>query len=272
MKLRLAILDFNAGMPNQGMRCIIDIVDRYKDTFDINIYDVRKTGELPGMEYDVYICSGGPGDPREGDGIWDTGFYQLIDEVWAYNKYAQEGKKYMFFICHSFQMACNHFELGTITKRKSPSFGIQPVHRTKAGMEETIFKGLPDPFYVVESRDWQIIQPDLGVFRAKGASILALEKIRTHVQFERAIMAVRFSPEMVGTQFHPEADPHGMMIHFSKEENREKVIANHGIEKYDSMMAQMDDKDKIMLTHQTILPNFLNNAIKVLTSLAISLV
>jgi aspartyl/asparaginyl beta-hydroxylase (cupin superfamily) len=34
-----------------------------------------------------------------------------------------------------------------------------------------------------------------------------LEKIRDHVQYERAIMAVRFTDYFVGTQFHPEADP-----------------------------------------------------------------
>jgi imidazoleglycerol phosphate synthase glutamine amidotransferase subunit HisH len=30
---------------------------------------------------------------------------------------------------------------------------------------------------------------------------------RDHVQYERAIMAVRFTDYFVGTQFHPEADP-----------------------------------------------------------------
>jgi imidazoleglycerol phosphate synthase glutamine amidotransferase subunit HisH len=41
----------------------------------------------------------------------------------------------------------------------------------------------------------------------KGAKIISLEKIRDHVQYERAIMAVRFTDYFVGTQFHPEADP-----------------------------------------------------------------
>lgn len=272
MKLKLAILDMNAGLPNQGMRCIIDIVARYKNNFDISIFDVRAKGELPNLDFDLYICSGGPGDPHEGDGVWDKGFYNLIQDVWDYNKYAYESKKYMFFICHSFQMACNHFQLGKITKRKSASFGVMPVHKTKHGQHDDLFKNLPDPFYVIESRDWQIVQPNLHVFKEKNAEILALEKIRSHVEFERAIMAVRFSPEMVGTQFHPEADPKGMEVHFSKQENRDKVILNHGIEKYDSMMVQIDEEDKIALTYKTILPNFIENALNVINSHALSIV
>ncbi len=272
MKHRLAILDLNNGMPNQGMRCIVDIVNDYKNDFEIKIFDVRKNHEIPDLGFDLYICSGGPGDPTQGDGIWDANFYSLIQEVWDYNKYSQDGKKFMFFICHSFQMACAHFELGKITKRKSTSFGVMPVHKTGFGLSEPLFKNLPDPFYVIESRDWQIVQANLSVFREKKAKIIALEKIRSNVQFERAIMAVRFSNEMVGTQFHPEADPAGMLVHFSKEENREKVIINHGVEKYDSMMAQIEDEDKIILTHKTILPNFIENALNVINSHALSIV
>ena len=75
MKLRLAILDLNAGLPNQGMRCITQIVSEYKNQLDADIFDVRVTGEVPDLSYDIYISSGGPGNPLEGDGVWDTRFY-----------------------------------------------------------------------------------------------------------------------------------------------------------------------------------------------------
>lgn len=272
MKSKLAIVDLNAGIPNQGMRCITEIAENYQDQFDIEIFDLRVKAEIPSLDYDVFIFSGGPGNPLEGDGVWDQKFYSLIQDVWDHNKFAEDGKKFMFFICHSFQMACNHFRLGNITKRKSTSFGVMPVHKTRNGAMDPILGTLPDPFYVIESRDWQLVQPDLQAIKAKGFQILALEKIRTHVEFERAIMAVRFSDEIMGTQFHPEADPAGMMIHFAKQENREKVINNFGIQKYDQMMQLIDDEDKIALTHRTILPKFIERAIKVLNSQAISLV
>lgn len=260
-KLKMAILDMNDGRPNQGMRCIRDIAAMYSSAFDIDEFDVRGKNEIPGMEYDVYISSGGPGNPLEGNGVWDTAWYKLLEDLWEFNINSTIEKKYMFFICHSFQMACNYFDLGTLAPRKSTSFGIMPIHLTKFGENDPIFSKLPDPMYAVDSRDFQLIQPDLDVFRMHGAKILALEKIRSHVEYERAIMAVRFSDEFVGTQFHPEADPIGMKIHFERAEVREKVIANFGQQKYDTMMDHIDDPDKIELTHNTILPLFIEQAL-----------
>ncbi|HMR88692.1 MAG TPA: GMP synthase [Saprospiraceae bacterium] len=260
-KLRMAILDMNEGRPNQGMRCIRDIATMYSSAFDIDEFDVRSKNEIPGLEYDVYISSGGPGNPMEGDGVWDKAWYNLVGDLWQYNQNNQYEKKYMFFICHSFQMACHYFELGTLAPRKSTSFGVMPVHMTKYGESDPIFANLPDPLYAVDSRDFQLIQPDLDVFNHHGARILAMEKIRDHVDYERAIMAVRFSNEFVGTQFHPEADPVGMKIHFEKQEIRDKVIENFGQAKYDAMMEHIDDPDKIELTHDTILPLFIENAL-----------
>jgi serine protease inhibitor len=74
-------------------------------------------------------------------------------------------------------------------------------------------------------------------------------------------MAVRFSEEFVGTQFHPEADPVGMYTHFTEEVNRRKVITNFGEEKYNDMMDKMDDEDKIIKTYGIILPKFIKEAI-----------
>ncbi|KXK38802.1 MAG: GMP synthase [Bacteroidetes bacterium OLB9] len=259
-KLRLAILDMNAGVPNQGMRGIRSIASMYSEDFDIDEFDVRSKNEIPDLSYDVYISSGGPGNPLEGDGVWDKAWYKLVGDLWAYNQENDQDKKFMFFICHSFQMVCNYFNLGTLAPRKSTSFGVMPIHMTKFGENDVVFRHLPDPLYAVDSRDYQLIQPDLDVFRMYGAKILALEKIRNYVEYERAIMAVRFSDEFIGTQFHPEADPIGMKIHFGKSEIREKVIKNFGQNKYESMMEAIDDPKKVELTHDTILPKFIENA------------
>lgn len=260
-KLKLALLDMNDGKPNQGMRCIRDISAMYSDTFDIQEFDVRAKLEVPGTDFDVYISSGGPGNPLEGDGVWDRAWKDLIGNLWAHNQKNPDNKKHMFFICHSFQMACNYFGLGTLAPRKSTSFGIMPIHMTRYGENDAVFSKMPDPMFAVDSRDYQVIQPDLEVFRMYGAQILALEMLRSKYDYERAIMAVRFSPEFVGTQFHPEADPIGMKIHFEKEDIRKAVIDNYGEDKYTRMMEQIDDPDKIELTHDTILPTFLENAI-----------
>ncbi len=259
-KLKLAILDMNNNVPNQGMRCIREIVAEYEGQLTCDEFDVRAKNEVPDLSYDLYICSGGPGSPLDG-GEWKDRFFELLDSAWQHNQTSPD-KKYFFFICHSFQMACEHFELGELAPRKSTSFGVYPVHHTKAGLSDPILSNLPDPYYAVDSRDWQLIQPNDEVFEEHGAHILSLEKIRTHVEYERAIMAVRFSEEFIGTQFHPEADPIGMKIHFEKQENRDKVIKNFGEEKYNNMMEHLDDPDKIALTHSTILPTFIESSIQ----------
>ncbi len=256
--VRVALLNMYNRIPNQGMRCIRTLLDEQQAWLEWTEFDVRAEYALPDLSFDVYLCSGGPGNPLEGDGVWDVRFYALLDQLWAHNQdITQTRKKYGFFICHSFQMACQHFGLGEIARRRTTSFGVMPVHKTQAGKSEPVLSDLPDPFYAVESRDWQVIQPRLGVFAEKGAKIVALEKIRDHVADERAIMAVRFSPEFFGTQFHPEADADGMLVYFSQDDKREQVIELHGAEKYQQMIERLQDPDKIELTQKTIIPNFL---------------
>ncbi len=263
-KVKLAILDMNNKAPNQGLRCIRDIAIGFDGEVDWKIFDVRAENELPDLSYDIFICSGGPGSPIDG-GPWKERFSELIDGAWKLNQSNPPTKKYFFFICHSFQMACEHFGLGQITRRKKNSFGVYPVHKTKAGKTDRLLEGLPDPYHAVDSRDWQLVQPRLEVFEEHGATILSLEKIRTHVEYERAIMAVRFSPEFVGTQYHPEADPIGMKAHFSKPEMRQKVIDNFDEKKYEDMMDHLEDPDKIALTYQTVIPGFIRRSLESLT-------
>ncbi|MDX2283226.1 MAG: GMP synthase [Bacteroidia bacterium] len=262
---RVALLDMYNGIPNQGMRCIREILGDRHAWLEFDEFDVRRKADVPGLDYDIYISSGGPGNPLEGDGVWDTAYYRLIDDLWYFNQESSGRKKYVFFICHSYQMACHHFGLGAVTRRRSSSFGVLPVHKTLAGRSEPVLAGLPDPFFAVESRDWQVVQPRLEVFEEHGARIMALEKIRDHVLFERAIMAVRFSDEFFGTQFHPEADPGGMLEHFSHPDKRLQVVENYGEAKYLDMIDGLQDERKIALTHRTILPNFLEEARRGLT-------
>jgi hypothetical protein len=73
-------------------------------------------------------------------------------------------------------------------------------------------------------------------------------------------MAVRFSDELIGTQFHPEANAEGMKIHLLKEENKKKIVENFSQRKYNSMVNLLDHPEKIAMTHDTILPEFIENA------------
>lgn len=259
--IKVAILDMYDGEPNQGMRCIIDIVNRFSHIVSFTVFDVRRKAELPEIvNYDIYLSTGGPGDPLSGNGIWDSKYYNFIDSLLKWNS-ENDIKKHILFICHSFQMACKHFQLAEITKRKSTSFGIMPVHKTADGMTDAIFEGLPNPFYAIDSRDYQVVQPKLEVFAEFGAKILSLEKIRDYVEYERAIMAVRFNEYFVGTQFHPEADAMSYISNLKSKERRDKIIELKGKSKFRDMLEDLLDEDKIYKTNETIIPNFLRNAI-----------
>ncbi len=264
-KLKLAILDMYDGTPNQGMRCIQDILSDFSQDIDYQIFDVRKKVEIPDLSFDIFISTGGPGDPREGDGVWDKAWSVWLENVYQYNKtVSAKRRKHVFFICHSFQMACLHFKMADITARKSMSFGTFPVYLTHEGCEEKIFESLANPFYIADFRHFQVVQPDEAVFKSMKAKILAKEKPRPHVALERALMAIRFSKEIIGTQFHPEADGDGMLVWFQQEDKKQQVIAEHGEERYATMIADLSDQSKIEYTQRVILPTFLRTAVEAL--------
>lgn len=265
-EIKVAVIDMNNGFPNQGLRGILNIVSAYQEDHALNlsiqVFDLRVKNEIPGADFDIYISSGGPGSPYEGEGQeWENSFFNLLDDLEAYNQ-THEDKKYAFLICHSFQMACRKYGLGLVTERKSNAFGIFPVTLTEQGENDIIYAGLTNPFYAIDSRDWQVVDAEDETFNATGAEVLALEKERPHVDLERCIMSIRFSKEFVGTQFHPEADPEGMRLYLLEEEKKNTIIAAHGEEKYLDMLESLDNPDRILLTQKTILPNFLTEAIQ----------
>lgn len=266
--IRVAILDLYEGQTNQGMRCIREILNQFGETNQIDLswdeFEVRLENQVPDLSYDIYISSGGPGSPLESEGSeWEKGYFSWLKKVASWNANpANVQKKQVFFICHSFQLACRHYNIAKVSKRKSTSFGVFPMHLLTNGKNEIIFNGLRDPFYSVDSRDYQVTDPQHNTLQQMGASILAIEKERPHVPLERAIMAVRFNENMIGTQFHPEADALGMSLYLQTDDKKKTVIENHGVEKWQSMINQLNDPEKIMWTYAHILPNFLFSAVE----------
>jgi GMP synthase-like glutamine amidotransferase len=261
MSVRVAILDLYDSTENLGMASIERLV-RLNGIATYDVFDVRALGEVPDLSYDIYLATGGPGNPLEVEDTWGVPFFGLLDKLWDFNHTHADRPKHVLFICHSFQMACHHFGIGEITKRKSESFGVFPAHLTEAGKADTLFSTLPDPFYVADFRLYQLLQPNHERLKAMGAEILALEKFRPHVPLERAIMAVRFSDTCLGVQFHPEAEAAGMIEHFYKKAVHEKALELKGEEKFSQMIEDLGDPQKLQLTYMTVIPLFLRNAIE----------
>jgi homoserine O-succinyltransferase/O-acetyltransferase len=270
-RINIALLDLYNNEPNLGIgnieEILVDLNGRINNTpVDYKIFNLRGKNEAPTADFDIFISSGGPGSPFEGVGKpWETKYFGLLDEIWNHNQNSAN-KKYAFFICHSFQMMARFFEFAEVNKRHSRSFGIFPVHKTSSADSDIILNRLPDPFFAADFRSWQVVNPDEAVIKELGMEILALEKVRPYVEYERAIMAAKIGEEFYGVQFHPEADPEGMKYHYRQENRRQKIITDVGEQKYDYMMEQLEDPEKVELTYHTILPAFLGNAISTLTN------
>lgn len=266
-KIRVAILDLNEGQPNQGMRCIRQIIRDFSKknalVFVCDEFEVRLNKQLPDLSYDIYISSGGPGSPLESEGSeWDNKYFEWLASIEMFNNNPSNTfKKHVLFICHSYQLACRHFKVAKITARRSTAFGVFPVHLLHAGKHEPVFNGLPDPFYAVDSRDFQVVQPNKKLLHQSGAIVLCIEKERPHVPLERAVMGIRFNDYMIGTQFHPEADAEGMTMYLQRDDKKKTVIENYGESKWKSMIEQLNDPDKIILTQSHVIPNFLTIAV-----------
>ena len=121
-KLRVAILDLYEGHANQGMRCLREILDQFSRQHQIDLelreFEVRIKKEIPDLSFDIYISSGGPGSPLESvHSDWEKVYFQWFRKLEAHNaKAAQPRKKFVFLICHSFQLVCRKYKYAEVTK------------------------------------------------------------------------------------------------------------------------------------------------------------
>ncbi len=266
--VRVAILDLYNNEPNQGMRCLKEIVRSMdKAVHDIpvtfSVYETRYKGEIPSSEYDIYISSGGPGSPFDGKGKpWEEKYFRFIDRLWNFNQHPTNEKKYVFFICHSFQLMARLFQIAVIRKRVRRSFGIVPVYNTPCAESDPLFSRLPKKFFAADFRQYEVIEPDIKRLHELGGRVLSIERERNDPGTERAVMAIRLSEEMIGTQFHPEADPKSMLYHFQQPDRKKQVVEEYGEQKYYEMIARLEEPENILLTRRTVLPGFLRNAIE----------
>lgn len=265
-EIHIAILDMNDNFPNQGIGDIISIIDFFSKYSDFELkyelFDVRHNSEIPNItDFDLFISSGGPGTPHSLGQEWEKKYAIFLDEIWE-NNLKTNHKKYLLLICHSFQMAVIHWDLAQVVPRESYSFGILPIYKTQLGKEEFLFENLENPFYAIDSRSFQCVQPKIKKMKELGMKILAIERIRSNEVLERAVMAIRFSDEIFGTQFHPEANSEEVMCKLVDEGYKEKLIEKIGLDNYLVTLDRADDEDKLIRTQSEIIPGFLKNAIQ----------
>ena len=78
--LKIAVLDMYDNFPNQGMRCIHQLLaqQQAENTMELtcDVFDVRGKLDVPGLDYDIYISSGGPGSPLASDEAWEAPLFR----------------------------------------------------------------------------------------------------------------------------------------------------------------------------------------------------
>jgi len=269
--IRVALLDLYDDYPNTEIKNFLDLIAGFNSAHHLNltcdVFDVRGKIEVPGTEYDIYISSGGPGSPVDSEGsAWEERYFALIDQLNAHNQKAHSQKKHVLFVCHSFQLMCRRLGLGTVNQRDDESFGIYPVYQTKAGYTEVLFAGLQQPFYTMDMREWQVVNADEAKMAALGAALVAIEMERKDAGLPRAMMAVRFNPYFFGTQFHPEVEPGLLKTQMMDEKHKEKFITEYGEGLYHNILQKLGDETKLQKTYHTLVPAFLSEAVKALTS------
>src|ERR1022692_2871530 len=99
--IKIAILDLYDGIANEGMRGFREILQRYKVKNNLNlsleVFDVRQRAEVPGLDFDIYISTGGPGSPIDSEGTeWEKKYFRLIDKLEDHKLSNQPQKKYGF--------------------------------------------------------------------------------------------------------------------------------------------------------------------------------
>ena len=264
--IKAAIIDLYDDYPNRAISSFQHILNTYALKHSVNIstevFDLRGKNEVPGTEFDVYISSGGPGSPIDSEGSeWENNYWDLIGAIDQYNRSNAADKKHVLFVCHSFQLMCRKYKLGDVNERTSESYGIMPTSQTEAGKTDPVLKGLADNYYVFDSRQWQVVNPDMKRFDEIGATLLTIERERTNPANPRALMAIRFGPYFFATQYHPEVDPLDMKHRLMTSEDKQHMIEEYGIDKYNEIFTDLDDPAKIKRTYDTIIPQFLSQAL-----------
>jgi hypothetical protein len=150
--------------------------------------------------------------------------------------------------------------IGTISLRRKESFGILPVDKTDEGQSDPLLMHLNSPFYGADFRRYEVIYPNAERLQELNASVTAVENPDLDIDENRALMAVRFSNEWFGTQFHPEAHPDGMVHYLRRPEKKEMILSQFGLNTYEEMMHNALHPDRLAHTRDLILPGFLKDA------------
>jgi homoserine O-succinyltransferase/O-acetyltransferase len=264
--LRLCIIDMNNAHVNQAMRCLRGIAQGFFEHVATRNPDLscelvevspRDTNDPVPRDADLYVSSGGPGSPFDGDGQpWSEDYGRFSDGVVESAARGGAERRALFAICYSFEMVVRHFQLAHIGPRAERKFGVMPIYTTGEGQRHPLLAAFGDRLFAFEHRNWEAIDPDEGRLRALGGKVLARES-RDGVSKGRALLALDVAPGIEAVQFHPEADRPGVMNWVARPEQAAAFKAVYGEVTYQAMLRTLDDPRRLARTFALVIPGWL---------------
>jgi GMP synthase-like glutamine amidotransferase len=264
--LRLCIVDMNNAHVNQAMRCLrglaqgfFDHVRQANPTLACELVEVspRDTNNPVPRDCDLYLSSGGPGSPFDGDGQpWNADYGRFAEGVVEASSRGGADQRALFAICYSFEMVVRHFKIAHIGPRAERKFGVMPIYTTAEGQRHPLLAAFGDRLFAFEHRNWEAIELDETRLRAMGGALLARES-RDGVSKGRALLALDVAPGIEAVQFHPEADRPGVMNWVARPEQAAAFKATYGEVTYQAMLRTLDDPRRLARTFALVIPGWL---------------
>lgn len=264
--LSICLVDMNSGHQNQAMRCLRSIVGQFFDRVraknpglvcSMSEVSPRDTNAPIPRGADLYLGSGGPGSPFDGDHLpWARDFRGFVDSLVRAAQDGGEGQKSMFGVCYSFEMLVRHFEVAQMAPRTERKFGVMPIYTTTEGQHHPLLSAFGDRLFAFEHRNWEAVDVDEGKLQALGGRVLALES-RDGVSKGRAVLGLDLAPGVEAVQFHPEADRAGVVNWVARPEQAAAFKATYGEYTYQAMLRTLDDPRRLARTYALVIPSWL---------------
>jgi homoserine O-succinyltransferase/O-acetyltransferase len=264
--LKICLIDMNDGHANQAMRCLRSIIERFVGMvyaknpglpFFLSHISPRDLGHEPPRDADLYLSTGGPGSPFDGDGApWLEDYYRFLDDLTRTAAAFPNKAPSLFGVCYSFELLVRHFGVAKLAPRPTTKFGVMPIYTTEAGRHHPLTQAFQDRLFAFEHRNWEVIDLDEKKLLSLGGHVLARESRDGHSK-GKALLAFDFGPGIEGVQFHPEADRAGVVSWIRKVEHAEAFQRAYGEATFKAMLRTLDNPGRIARTFDTFVPGWM---------------
>ncbi len=272
-ELSVCLIDMNAGHVNQAMRCFRGIVTSFFDrvrlknpTLACRVVEVspRDTNTLIPRDCDIYVGSGGPGSPYDGDAEpWFADFGSFSDWVATASRRTDEDQKSLFGVCYTYELLVRHFGVAEVSTRDSRKFGVMPIYTTSFGQKHPLLSAFKDRLFAFEHRNWEAVNVNEKRVAELGGGLLAQESRDGHSK-GRGLLGFDFEGGVEAVQFHPEADRAGVMSWVARPEQAAAFRATYGEDTYQAMLRTLDDQNRLARTFALVIPGFLQRRFNLL--------